>query len=96
MADTMTEHRRLSVLKELSKAAEYTLNGSILVDLVRAAGLPVTHDQMAATLSWLSEHELVDVTDHGHVVIATATSRGVEVAHGRAANPGVKRPSARD
>jgi len=90
-----TEHRRLAILRHLEKSSEYTSNASILIDVVRGVGVPTTTDQMITALSWLSEQELVTMTDHGHVVIATATERGADVALGRVSHPGVKRPTAR-
>ena len=94
-AGLMTEHRRLAILKHLARSPEYTSNAAILADVVRGVGVASSDGQMHAALAWLDEHELVRMTDHGHVVIAVATARGVEVAEGRAAHPGVKRPAAR-
>lgn len=90
-----TEHRRLTILRHLSEASEYTANASILLDVCRGVGIATTEDQMTATLSWLAEQELIRLTDHGHVVIAVATPRGVEVALGQAKHPGVKSPRPR-
>lgn len=90
-----TEHRRLAILRHLEKSSDYTSNASILVDVVRGVGVPTSDDQMRAALAWLSEAELIEMTDHGHVVIATATAHGADVALGRVLHPGVKRPTAR-
>lgn len=96
MADsTETEHRRLSILKHLERSSEFTSNASILIDVVRGVGITTTEAQMRAALAWLSEQELIEMVDHGHVVIATATVRGAEVALGHVTHPGVKRPTAR-
>lgn len=91
----MTEHRRLTILKLLARSPEYTSNAAILQDMVRGVGVASTESQMCAALAWLDEHELVRLVDHGDVVVAVATARGVEVSHGRAAHPGVARPAAR-
>ncbi len=93
--NTEAEHRRLAILKHLARSSEYTSNASILIDVVRGVGIATSDDQMRGALAWLGEQELIDMTDHGHVVIATATTRGVEVAEGRVVHPGVKRPTAR-
>lgn len=93
--NTTTEHRRLAILKHLERSSSYTSNASILIDVVRGVGVATSDDQMRAALAWLDEQDLVELTDHGHVVIATATARGAEVARGDAVHPGVKRPSAR-
>nr|WP_245398572.1 hypothetical protein [Oceaniglobus trochenteri] len=91
----MTEHRRLAVLKHLERCSQYTSNASILIDVVRGVGVPSSEDQLRSALAWLDEQDLIEITDHGHVVIAVATSRGCEVARGDVTHPGVKRPSAR-
>ncbi|MGR3466924.1 MAG: VpaChn25_0724 family phage protein [Shimia sp.] len=94
MRDTnsTTEHRRLAILRHLAKAQDYTANASILRDVCNGLGVTSTHDQMIGALSWLAEQELIEVVDHGDVVIAIARARGVEVAEGAAVHPGVARP----
>ncbi|SEQ59551.1 hypothetical protein SAMN05428995_105239 [Loktanella sp. DSM 29012] len=94
-ANPETEHRRLSILRHLERSSDYTSNASILIDVVNGVGVSTTEDQMRAALAWLADAELIEMTDHGHVVIATATVRGAEVALGRSVHPGVKRPTAR-
>lgn len=94
-ANPETEHRRLSILRHLERSSDYTSNASILIDVVRGVGITTTEDQMRSALAWLDEAELIEMVDHGHVVIATATSRGAEVALGHVTHPGVKRPTAR-
>jgi hypothetical protein len=91
---TATQHRRLAVLKHLQTATEYTSNASILGDVLQSVGVPATSDQLASTLSWLDEQELVILRAYDTLIIAKATQRGCEVALGKAAHPGVKRPSA--
>jgi len=96
MADkTETEHRRFAILRHLEKSSEFTSNASILIDVVRGVGIATSEAQMRGALAWLDEAELIEMVDHGHVVIATATVRGAEGATGAAVYPGVKRPSAR-
>lgn len=96
MADRLlTEHRRLAVLRHLEKSSEFTSNASILIDVVNGVGVGTNHDQMIAALAWLDEQELIEMVDHGHLVVAVATARGADVATGRTTHPGVKRPTAR-
>ncbi|MFD1342896.1 VpaChn25_0724 family phage protein [Litorisediminicola beolgyonensis] len=93
---TITEHRRLAILRHLASASTYTSNTSILHDVVNGVGVSTSRDQLIAALSWLHEQELLEMTDLGDgVVVATATGRGVEVATGAAEHPGVRRPSPR-
>lgn len=94
-AGTTTEHRRLAILRHLAASSGYTSNASILIDVCRGVGVPSSEDQMIAALAWLTEQELIEMVDHGHVVIATAKMRGVEVARGLTVHPGVRQPSPR-
>lgn len=89
------EHRRLSILRYLKESSAYTSNSSILLDVVNQVGIASSEDQIASALHWLKEQELVTLDDHGPLLIATATARGVDVALGRAQQPGVRRPTAR-
>ncbi|KAF0674378.1 VpaChn25_0724 family phage protein, partial [Profundibacterium mesophilum] len=81
---TMSEHRRLAI-----PSSGYTSNASILGDVVRGVGVASSEDQMRAALAWLKEADLIELSDLGHVVIATATPRGAEVALGEVIHPGV-------
>ena len=92
-----TEYRRLAILKHLARAASYTSNGSILLDVVNGAGVATTRDPLISALAWLDEldeQELIAITDHGEFIVATVNQRGVEVAEGQVVHPCVKRPSA--
>ena len=89
-----TQHRRLAVLKHLRSATQYTSNASILSDVLHSVGVPATSDQMAATLCWLEEQDLVELSGGPSLIVARATQRGCEVAAGQVIHPGVKRPSA--
>ncbi|MFV1637929.1 MULTISPECIES: hypothetical protein [Phaeobacter] len=90
--DTLSKHRRLTILIFLSDSPEYTSNASILVDVCNSYGVATTRDQVMGELDWLSEQGLASVTDNGLFRIATATSRGVEIAEGKARHSGVQRP----
>jgi hypothetical protein len=49
-------------------------------------------DQVRTDLAWLAEQGLVSSRTTADVTIATLTARGVDVATGRAVQPGVKKP----
>ena len=95
MSQTMSEHRRLAILRHLEASAGYTSNSSILLDVVCSVGIQSSDDQIIGALAWLGEQELVSIDTHGALTIATATARGADVATGRAQHPGVKRPTPR-
>lgn len=94
-SDTLRRHRRLAILRHLAACAEYTSNGSILVDVLRGVGVTSTRAQVVTELSWLAETGFVVIDDRGDFVIATATDRGVEIAQGLATHPDIQRPRPR-
>ncbi len=86
------EHLRLTILRILSEDPDYTMNDSLLADLVVDYGFAPSRDKMRSSLSWLREQGLVEYTDDA-LIIATLTVRGLDVACGKTVVPGVKRPS---
>lgn len=88
-------HLRLTLLQLLAKLPGFRANSSILSDAADAsAGFVVTHDQTRTELAWLAEQGLVTLDELvPGLSIATLSERGGEVAAGRAAVPGVRRPS---
>ena len=91
-AQTLSKHRRLTILKFLQASPEYTSNASILVEVCNDFGVTSTRDQIAGELDWLQEQGFVMTDRNGDFIIATATARGVEIALGQATHDGVKRP----
>lgn len=93
----LTEDRRLVILRLLEEAQGYSLNESLVHDLLGRFAHTVSRDRLRSDLAWLKEQELVTVeTIAGSVQVATLTRRGGDVAHGRVTVPGVKRPGPRD
>lgn len=90
--ETLAKHRRLTILKFLADSPEYTSNASILVEVCNQFGVTSTRDQVAGDVAWLKEQGMASFDDHGVVMVVTATSRGVEIAQGKARHEGVKRP----
>ncbi|KAB2888394.1 MAG: ArsR family transcriptional regulator [Desulfobulbaceae bacterium] len=89
------QHVRLSLLRCLVKAADYSLNDSILCDMLRAVRFSVTRDQVRGELYWLAEQGLLRIETYDTITVAVLTERGQDVAIGTASHPGIKRPSAR-
>ncbi len=92
---TLSKHRRLAILRHLEACTDYTSNASILVDVLDGVGVTSSRDQVVTDLSWLKENGFVSYTETGAFVVVEATSRGVEIARGRATHPGIQRPSPR-
>lgn len=89
---TLSKHRRLTILKFLLDSPEYTSNASILVEVCNNFGVTSTRDQVAGEVIWLKEQGMVTFEDHGDFIVVTATTRGVEIAQGKARHDGVQRP----
>ena len=93
-AQTLTEDRRLVILRVLSEMPTYKANSSIIYTLLSNWGHSPSRDQVKSDLRWLEEQQLVQVEEVGTVFLATLTERGQDVSAGRALVPGVKRPGA--
>lgn len=92
---TLRKHRRLAILRFLKECDGYGANSSIIRDVVNSVGVTSTTDQVTTELAWLREQGLITLADLGGLLLATATTRGVEVAQGIASHPDVQRPSPR-
>ena len=90
----VTRHRRLAVLRHLAEVTDYVSNASVLQDVLRDLGLPLSHDALLTELYWLREQGFVSFED-GTFIVVTATRRGIDLAQGLAAHPGVQRPRPR-
>ena len=93
-AKFLAEDRRLVILRVLAELAAYRTNSFLLHTLLGKFGHEPSADQVKTDLTWLREQDLVAVDDVEGVYVATLTTRGADVAAGRAVVPGVKRPGA--
>lgn len=90
----LTEDRRLVVLRVLADMPAYRTNSFLLSTLLKQWGHEPSTDQVKSDIAWLQEQGLVTFDDVEGVYVATLTTRGADVAAGRAVVPGVKRPGA--
>jgi len=90
-----SEHHRISILQALNAMTGYQTNDSMLQCGCEAYGHKMSNDQVRSHLFWLKEQGLVSIESHDRYLLATLTSRGQDVAEGRAMCPGVKRPRAK-
>lgn len=93
-ASFLAEDRRLVILRVLADMPAYRTNSYLLTTLLGKFGHEPSADQVKGDLAWLQEQQLVTVEVVESVHIATLTTRGADVAAGRAVVPGVKRPGA--
>ncbi|GGA95857.1 VpaChn25_0724 family phage protein [Agarivorans gilvus] len=87
------EHERLAILIALD-ALGYKENDSTIQDVCAKYGNDMSRDRIKTQLAWLQEQGAVNTETVGNYTIATLTSRGQDIAKGRAFVPGIKRPSA--
>ncbi len=90
----VSEHARIAILRFLEDAPRYTSNVSMLASALPRLGISHTRDQVVSEITWLQEQGLVETETSGDFMIATATTRGVEVAQGIVKHPGIQRPRA--
>ncbi|WP_149451639.1 VpaChn25_0724 family phage protein [Escherichia albertii] len=92
--DILTQDRRLVILRSLMDCNNEA-NESILQDCLDAYGHNVSRDVVRDQIDWLAEQQLVTVENLRGFYVVTLTSRGQDVAEGRARVSGVKRPRPR-
>lgn len=92
LEQTIRQHLRITILRLLAEDPNYTMNDSIISDLVGNYGFTPSRDKVRTELAWLREQGLVDYDDDDGIIISVLTRRGDDVAHGRSRVPGVKRP----
>lgn len=90
----MRADRRLVLLRVLLESPAYTCNEYLLQHMAEQLGHSASADTISTDLAWLQEQGLVKLETVSDVRIAKLTTRGEDVARGRAEVPGVKRPRA--
>ncbi|WP_422099106.1 ArsR family transcriptional regulator [Variovorax sp.] len=90
----VSEDRRLVVLRVLAEMPAYRTNSFLLHTLLQQWGHDPSVDQVKGDIAWLQEQQLLTYEDVEGVFVVTLTTRGADVAAGRAVVPGVKRPGA--
>lgn len=94
-ADVVVADIRLVVLKTLAEDQGYSMNESVLQEVLGMFGHTCSRDRVKTELRWLEEQGLVTLAEVVGVLVAKVTSRGVDVATGAARVDGVKRPRPR-
>ena len=89
----IVKNRRLAILRFLSEEPDFAMNTSVLQGALRQIGHGVSRDTVEGDCAWLEEQGLVEVkTLEIPVTVVRITVRGLDVASGMAAHPGVDRP----
>jgi hypothetical protein len=93
-ADFLRQDMRLVILRLLVEMPAYRANSSVLNTALDSYGHAASRDQVKTELQWLAEQGALTLEEIGPVLVATLTTRGQDIAAGRARVPGIKRPGA--
>ncbi|MCC7082176.1 MAG: ArsR family transcriptional regulator [Burkholderiales bacterium] len=88
--------RRLQILLLLAESPRYAAHESALVAGMPELGVAASHDVVRSDVDWLFRQDLLDVSDADGGRVVTANQRGLDVAAGLAAWPGIARPQPED
>ncbi len=91
-AELVAADMRLVILDALSQDSGYSHNQYVIQRLLGAAGHDISMDRLHTELAWLDEQRLITLEAAGGISVAKLTTRGADVAKGRASVPGVQRP----
>lgn len=91
-ADHIAADQRLTILQALEEDPDYAINEHLLRAALDEYGHGISSDKLRTELYWLAEQGLVTLEEVAGVKVARLTSRGEDVALGRARVPGVARP----
>lgn len=87
------QHFRLIVLKALAEQNDYQSNDAVLQGIAATFGISETRDFTKAQLRFLEDAGAATISEHGTVLIARVTDRGLDHVQGRTVIDGVKRPT---
>jgi Fe2+ or Zn2+ uptake regulation protein len=90
--DIQAESRRLAVLQLLQSDPDYSINDSLLQQLLASQGHGVSIAVVRADLAWLEQVGLLSTNDLPGCTVAILRNDGVDVASGVSHMPGVARP----
>lgn len=91
-AEFVREDRLLEILLFLAVTNGYGASNYLLREAIDHKGHSISMELLKADLAWLAEHGLITVMQEEDSQIARLKQRGLDVAEGRSAHPGVKRP----
>ena len=90
--DIQTEARRLAILQLLQRDPDYSINDSLLQQLLASQGHGVSIAVVRADCAWLEQLGLLSTNDLPGCTVALLRNEGVDVAMGVSVVPGIARP----
>jgi len=92
MSDIQTENRRLAILQLLQKDPDYSINDTLLQQLLASLGYGVALAVVRADLAWLEQLNLISTNALPNCTVAILRGDGLDVATGVSKVPGIARP----
>ena len=93
LRETFARDQRIAILRLLADQADYRASVSVLQDALDHVGHRVSRTEAIALAEWLRDAGLVTIADVSATIrVLELTQRGEDVARGRTAVDGVKRP----
>ncbi|MCF7964009.1 MAG: hypothetical protein K9L79_00550 [Methylobacter tundripaludum] len=92
MPDIQSEHRRLMILQLLQKDPDYSINDTLLQQLLASLGYGVALAVVRADLAWLEQLSLIVTNPLPNCTVAILRNDGLDVATGVSVMPGIARP----
>lgn len=92
LKELLQKDRRLVILRVLLDSPGYSANDSLLNSALGTLGHKVSRDLIQTEMYYLEEQGLIKIEEVLGVIVANATSRGIDVATGQALHHGVNRP----
>lgn len=90
-AEHETHHQRRDILDILALQNDYAQNQLVVKDCLKMIGHTVSSDKVVTEFHWLKEQGLIEINNVGDFHVAKLTERGLDVAEGASAVPGIAR-----
>lgn len=91
--DIIRHEARLIMLRELATQANYSSNESLLQAMLETFGITKPRDWVREELRRMEDLGAVSLSMAGSVMVATATTKGLDHVERRLTIEGIKRPS---
>lgn len=91
-AERIAQQQRLLLLQALQQDNDYTVSDLMLQAWLDECGMALSRDKLRTELQWLMDQGVLELECSGALYIAKLTGRGLDIAEGRATNPGIARP----
>jgi hypothetical protein len=95
-ADRMRDRRRLEILLMLVQSPLYSADESTLTAGLADRGTAAARETLQSDVDWLAADLIVALRDQAPNRIVTLNQRGLDVARGLIALPGIARPAPED